>query len=300
LHQQAEWDAVNTVLADAALVPDQPHYKRKLNELQEFFYGISYKQELCYALDVTTASKIALIHIEMKSRWAQEHFDALEKEIENWIKLPPYTIRHEDDLKKVLQVWRVEIGLTPESIPKALGDWVCCLRAALDQMAWQMAHILAPSRAFTEGEERNISFLIFKENNSRYQERRKLFPTEVADAFDMVQPYLLGNAYKNDLLWQLNEIWNLDKHRTIPISNNSLMVRFPMWGWESYKIDFDYGFEIHFPLGRAWKNPVGLEPEITFEVLFGQGAFEVSLIRLREINDFVRNTVIPKFSLFFP
>ena len=229
---------------------------------------------LCYPLGVTTGSKIALIHIDMKSRWAQEHFDALEREIEKWIKLPAYTVTHEDDLKNVLQVWRVEIGLTPESIPKALGDWVCCLRSALDQLAWQMAHILAPGRTFTEREERDISFLIFRFKNSTYQDRRKLFPPVVADAFDTIQPHLRGNAYRDDPLWQLNELWTLDKHRTIPVSNNSLMVRFPMWGWESYKIDFDYGFEVHFPLGRAWQSPVDLDPEITFEILFGEGAFE--------------------------
>jgi hypothetical protein len=249
---------------------------------------------------VNTASEIALIHIDMKSRWAQEHFDALEREADKWIKLPPFTVRREDDLKNVLQVWRIEIGLTPESIPKALGDWVCCLRSALDQLAWQMARVLAPGRTFSEREERNISFLIFKDDNSTYRNRRGLFPTAVADAFDAIQPHIRGNAYRDDPLWQLNELWTLDKHRTIPISNNSLNVRFPMWGWESYKVDFDYGFEVHFPLGEAWQSPVNLDPEITFEILFGEGTFELSLVRLREINAFVRNTIIPKFSSLFP
>lgn len=256
---------------------------------------------LCYPLSVNTASKIALVHIDMKSRWAQEHFDVLEREIDKWIKLPPYTVRHEDDLKNVLQVWRVEIGLTPESIPKALGDWVCCLRAALDQLAWQMAHILAPGRTFTDKEERNISFLIFRENSSTYRDRRMLFPAAVADAFDTIQPHLRGSAYRDDPLWQLNELWNLDKHRTIPISNNSLDVRFPMRGWDAYKIDFDYGFEVHFPLRSAWESPMDLKPEISLEVSFGDGTiFDLPLVRLREINDFVRNTVIPKFSSLFP
>lgn len=247
-------------------------------------------------------SKIALIHVDMKSRWAQEHFDALEAALAKWKELPPYTVTHEDDLKHLLQVWRVEIGLTPESIPKHLGDWVCCLRSALDRLAWEMAHVLAPSRIFTEREERNISFLIFKDDNPTYRDRRSLFPPAVADAFDGIQPYVRGAAYRDHLLWQLNELWNMDKHRTVPISESSLMVNFPMEGWEGFMHHFDYGFEVHFPLGMAWQSPVNLKPNITFEITFGeyQGAFSVSLDRLREINEFVRNDVIPQFASFFP
>jgi hypothetical protein len=70
---------------------------------------------------------------------------------------------------------------------------------------------------------------------------------------------------------------------------------------EKYIRHFDYGFEVHFPLGKAWLSPVDLVPEIAFEILFGddRGAYEISLPRFRQINDFVKNDVIPRFASFF-
>jgi len=233
--------------------------------------------------------------VEMKTRRAQLHLNVLEREIATWLGLPPYTVTFEDDFDRALQIWRIALQIAPEAIPMSIGDFVCCLRSALDQLAWGLAH-LDLKRSFTEREERNISFLIFNERNSTYEDRRLLFPPAVADVFDSLQPYHGGHAYRDNPLWQLNELWTLDKHRGVPINCNSLHVRFPMQGWENYVRHFYDGIEVHFPLLRAWTSPADLKPSISMEVLFGEymGAFEVSLIRLREINDFVRNGVIPR------
>lgn len=241
-----------------------------------------------------------LAHIEMKTRRAQKHFDELQRELDAWLKLPPYSVGFYTDFDKVLEVWHVYMKVTPEAIPMALGDFICCLRSALDQLAWGLAH-LDVKRVFSKREERNISFLVFTEKNPTYDDRRKLFPPAVADVFDGLQPYNRGNAFADDPLWQLNELWILDKHKLIPINSSSLQVRFPMWGWENYVRHLDYGIEVHFPLSRAWMSPVNLDPAITMEILFGEymGSFEVSLVRLKEINEFVAKDVIPRFASFF-
>ena len=86
-----------------------------------------------------------------------------------------------------------------------------------------------------------------------------------------------------------------------PFAASSLNVRFPQWGWEHFIKHFDYGFEVHFPLLIAWMSKVNLDPEISMEVTFGEygGTFEISIDRIREINKFVRDDVIPKFAGFF-
>ncbi len=242
-----------------------------------------------------------IYHVKMKTRRAQQHFDALIGEVDHWLNPPPYTITCKYDFEKVLEIWRVDMHLTPEPVPLLLGDFICCLRSSLDQLAWGLAH-LDSKRVFSRKEQREICFLIFREDDATYRERRKLFPPAIASIFDTLQPYLLGNAFRDDPLWQLNELWLLDKHRSIPVNSHSLNVRFPMHGWESYLREFDNGFEVPFPLKLAWLSPVDLKPSITLEVLFGEwmGAFEVSLPRLREINEFVSNDVIPRFAGFFP
>src|SRR5690242_12743238 len=105
------------------------------------------------------SKKEALFHVEMKARWAQEHFNALQSQLDTWLNLPPYTVTYKTDLNHGLEICRVEMLLTPEPIPMLLSDFISSLRSALDNLAWGLAH-LDPARSFTEREERNISFLI--------------------------------------------------------------------------------------------------------------------------------------------
>jgi hypothetical protein len=58
---------------------------------------------------------------------------------------------------------------------------------------------------------------------------------------------------------------------------------------------------VHFPLAEFYKGPVNLDPSISVDVLFGEymGAFELSVPRLKETNEFVGNTVIPAFTGLF-
>jgi hypothetical protein len=248
----------------------------------------------------TPSKQETLAFIEMKTRRAQEHFNALQIEIDRWLNLPPYTVIHKTDFDRAVEIWRVWMRNTPEPIPMLLGDFICNLRSALDQLAWGLAH-LDGARVFTEREERQISFLIFKVDDSTYRNRLKLFPSTVTSAIDSFQPYHRGNAFREDPLWQLNELWTLDKHRAIPINSSSLNVHFPLRGWENFIRHFTYGFEVTIPLLTAWISEVEVKPHITMEILFGEylGAFEVSRADLGTINDFVTDKVVPRFAGFF-
>src|ERR1039458_202302 len=245
-----------------------------------------------------------LTELDMKTSRAQFHLDALQAEMERWLKDPNnLTIREHTDFNKALHIFRIDLALNSKLIPVLLGDFLCCLRSALEQLAWGLAH-LDTKRGFTEKEERNISFLIFKQRDSTYEDRRALFPSAVAEVFDSIQPYLRGNAYRDDPLWQLNELWTMDKHRAIPMNCNVLNVSFPapLEVWAPYARHFEDRVEVHFPLTLFLSSEVHLKPTASADILFGErmGQFEISRNRLREINDFVRNDVIPRFTGFFP
>jgi hypothetical protein len=236
----------------------------------------------------------------MKARRAQVHFKDFEAEIGKWLSLPPYTITRKTDLDRALDIWGISLKQTPEPLAMVLGDFVCCLRSALDQLAWGLAH-LDTKRMFNDREQRDIAFPVAKLDDSSYRKRLKLFPSTVTSVIDSYQPYHRGNAYRDDPLWQLHELWTLDKHRAIPMASNSLFITFPYRDWDRFIKHFQYGVEVHFPLGVAWNSPVDLKPEVSIEVLFGEygSTFEISFDRIKEINDFVRNYVIPSFAGFF-
>jgi hypothetical protein len=242
-----------------------------------------------------------LIYVKMKARRADEHFQALDAEIRKWA-AKPYTVTKHLQFEKLLYVVQVDITATPELVAMLLGDFVCCLRSSLDQLAWSLAH-LDRVRKFTVREERQIHFPIFTVRDNTYKDRRALFPSTVADVIDTFQPYLRGNAFRDDPLWQLNELWTMDKHRSIPVSPYSLNIGFALDGWQRFvnsATNLNHYFEVAFPLGLALTSDVNLEPSISVEILFGDATFEISFARLGEINNFVRNEVIPRFTGFFP
>jgi hypothetical protein len=246
-----------------------------------------------------------LIYVEMKTRRAQEHFDALQMELDRWIRDPKHClVREADDFDNARHIFRIQLGAIPEIIPMLLGDFVCCLRSSLDQLAWALA-LINRSMPLSEKEERDIHFLIFKERNSRYDELRRLFPPTVADVIDSFQPYLRGQAYRDDPLWQLNELWRMDKHRAIPMNSGEITVGLPVPEWNRltrHVFDgVDHSIEVNVPLVWVYTGQVAFKPAISIEILFGEhmGKLAVSRARLSTINDFVRNDVVPSFTSFF-
>ena len=254
--------------------------------------------ELCYPAGRMVRPVFdPLGYVKMKARRADEHFQLLKAEVADWA-LKPYSVTEKTYFEKLLHVVRIEITPNKEIVAMLLGDFICNLRSALDQLAWKLAH-LDKTRAFTEREHRQISFPIFKDRNDTYIDRRALFPPAVADEIDLLQPYVRGNAYRDDPLWQLNELWNMDKHREIPISPFSLNLGFAMNGWEQFVRRSKYDIVVAFPLSAAWLHNVDLKPVVSVDILFGDSTFEIPFARLGEINDFVRNDVIPRFVRFF-
>jgi len=243
-----------------------------------------------------------LIYVEMKTCRAQIHFNALQAELDKWLEHPKrYSIRQDTDFNHGVHIIRVDIGYTPETIPVLVGDFIHNLRSALDNLAWELAH-LPPKRVFTESDERHIHFPIFKCRDSTYLSRRGLFPPAVAEIFDSLQPYVRGDAFRDDPLWQLNELWTLDKHRAIPMNSHSMNLGFPGTEWQRYAREVDNGVEVHFPILAYYASEMYLKPTVSVEILFGEhmGDFIISRARLGEINDFVRKNVIPRFMGFFP
>lgn len=239
------------------------------------------------------------LYVQMKARRANVHLEALEGLVRAWVEGPPYTVKEWSDLEG-WYYWEITTHPIVEDIPLSLGDFVCCLRAALDQLAWSLRRPGLDRR-----EERQVSFLIFGDRDATYERRRLLFPPEVAKVFDDLQPYIRGDTYKTDPLWKLDELWRLDKHRIIPANYNevniSLPVRYRLLGPNANGRMIACASRRDVIGACKSTNPVHLQPDISMEILFGEymGEFEVSVPELRQIYNVVIDDVIPKFDRFF-
>lgn len=237
----------------------------------------------------------------MKILRAHEHLEALEVAAIRWLYPPPYTISGQEDSNLGLYVCRVDMHVSDNAIPALLGDFLCNLRSSLEHLAWQLAH-LSPKRVFTDRQVKQICFPVFEERTDLYDSIRGLFPSAVAIEIDELQPFKRGAAFPEHPLWQLHKLWNLDKHREIPISPTSMKLTFPQYNGEytGWMRVFEKHLEVRFPLSVARNCPVKFEPEVSIDILFGEGDdFVVPWSRLREIYDFVRNDAVPRFAGFF-
>jgi hypothetical protein len=117
-----------------------------------------------------------------------------------------------------------------------------------------------------------------------------------------LQPYNRGTAYRDDPLWQLNELSNIDKHR-VPTGRATLAhIYAEPHGW--IKRELDYGVELSWPL--ALKDSVVFEPK-TPALVFGDPfdstrAVPLELTRedIARIYNFIREDLAPRFAHFFP
>jgi len=234
------------------------------------------------------------------------HLDQLERELSAWIKRPPYTVSCEDNFQYGIHFCRILIDLTPDIIPMLIGDFISNLRAALDHTAWQVAH-LNPKKIFSAKERKRIQFPIYSGDAAQFADLCSLFPSTIANIFDELQANRGGNAYRDGPLWQLNKLWNMDKHRGIPLSYNYVVLDFPMFpGWRkcAFVGSLDHGLEVRLPLdvACAWNSTVYLKPKVAVDVLVGEESrtFNLPRRRLREIHNFVARDVVPRFLGFFP
>jgi len=241
-------------------------------------------------------------HLRMKINRAHKHLKELDAAYVAHCTQPYASITHHDDRVNQRYIIRVEMRPLIEDIPLALGDTIYALRSGLDQLAWQLALLT------TRKPSRDTMFPIFSEDTPRNQEliRKRVWdlPCEAVSIIKDLQPYKRGAAYRDDPLWQLNEMSNIDKHR-IPAgrSNNAEVFAVPL-GWVESR--FDNYFEISWPL--SLKDSVVFEPKPS-ELVFGDAIandtedtipLELTRSDLAEIYRYVREDVAPRFMRFFP
>jgi hypothetical protein len=241
-----------------------------------------------------------LSYLIMKTERAKVHLNALNRELDLFAK-EPYTVITKEDIENSRYVRRYQLKAMDPIIGMLLGEFLYCLRSGLDQMAWQLA--LRSARSDPK-KTRQICFPIFgeiinSEDRRNLKKAMELFPSDVAQEMDALQPYQRKSLFEDHLLWQLNMLCNIDKHCIIPINSRSVNIFWPRNPAALFDpLDDEDAFEISVPL--SYKHQLDFEPEPAFPIEFGEWNSDLRIPRERvsEIYDFIEYRVLPKFSRF--
>ncbi|MGH9514246.1 MAG: hypothetical protein ACRD3P_01025 [Terriglobales bacterium] len=240
----------------------------------------------------------------MKARRADFHLQSAEAQLRNWINGKPYTITEKDDFDRTQHVFIITPHPSPEEIALAVGDFVNCLRSCLDQLAWNLVNLFPETVPFNEKAAMQVVFPITRSDET-YGQKQAMFHPSIHKTLDSLQPSDRANAIYTHHLWQLDKLWNIDKHRTIPVNCGNWTVNLMPPGTIGL-IEYDTFKQCIYAvvpsLARFYSRPPYVKPQVIPAILFGEymGKFDVSITRLREIHTFVVREVIPKFTGFFP
>jgi hypothetical protein len=153
----------------------------------------------------------ALHGCEAKLARAEQHLDALNAEIRDFLARKPYRVAREINRQGRKGLYRVQITEgTPAHWPGLLGDCVHNFRCALDHLTWQIVQRHGTPKESTQ-------FPIYPSRarfrlgwNSKVGTVR---PRGLKTAFDSLQPYRGRIQLKP--LWLLHRLDVVDKHREL-------------------------------------------------------------------------------------
>ncbi len=145
---------------------------------------------------------------------AKDLLESLKHELSVFLDSKPYRIATKRDNERRLIYFLSEVREIPEKIPTLVGEILQNLRSALDHKAYEL---------FTRnsnGDGRHVYFPIAVDQVSyeANKERKTKGLSQAAKNFiDSIKPYKEGNI----ILWQINELNNLDKHRALVTSGSA-------------------------------------------------------------------------------
>ncbi len=161
----------------------------------------------------------------LKLNRALDHLDALNEAVERFDEGDLYTPFIELDRQRRAVVRVKNITEPPPEWSVLIGDCVYNMRSALDHLAYQLA-VVHTGHPLPPQIEKSSAFPIFNSGPHFRRRNRKGHPTVTSGlhkirgvapkaqaAIERLQPYHRRKHPSNELLWVLEELSNVDKHR---------------------------------------------------------------------------------------
>lgn len=150
---------------------------------------------------------------------AVEHLYALKAATERWTDADPCLVREDCEIETHKHRIFVEVAVAPDDpfIPLRMADCIHNMRQALDHLAYALAARLYGTDP--PPNESNTGFPIttipanFKEAVHAKVAKKAVMPKDLFSSLEAIQPY----PGRNQALWLLHELDNMDKHRVPPV-----------------------------------------------------------------------------------
>ena len=233
----------------------------------------------------------------LKTAQAKEHLDDLRERLRKFREDDPIRVVGEDDVKNQRHIVRLKVKDIPEKLALVVGDFLYCVRSSLDQLVWALATTTLPYPKGTQ-------FPIFETPDPKlFNKYTRGVPAGAIAIVESLQPYHAQNAaaLHGHLLWRLNLLCNIDKHRRIPTDRNITIINFPDFPKKYIPLTTfdDQAGVISVPLHL--KSKMRFDPTASLDVIFGDShvGIECDFGGLEAIYKFVADSVLPRFLGFF-
>lgn len=250
----------------------------------------------------------SLNSVELKIYRAAQHIKSLESELEGYFKGNPGKMVRQPHTSENEALFRfIPDGPIPARFGLIVGDVLQNLRSSLDYLVWEL--VLA---ANNQPSEKNMFPICSTfESFDRQIKRRRLdgmSPDAIAE-ISSLQPYHLGQDFSKSILWAVDELTNINKHRRILLT--SLMAT--TVSKENFVIQ-DSQVWVHHPAGPVQvfdrntqfgpfpiiDGKVHVDTQIAAAIAFDEGpakGMEVSFCAGYWFY-FVLKTILPRFEKF--
>ena len=246
------------------------------------------------------AEPYPLTNAYSKAEWAKGHLGSLEEAAKAFSE-NAYTITTEEELEQNQVRHRIRLEQPHVSVYLMCGDYLQCLRTALDQAVWSLIYHR------TGIDSKSSEFPVFREPLNadtirKFNTKTKGLSTPAIDYIKSIQPYNrpAGAPIGIDPLWRIHELNRIDKHRRIAVhtqvsfaSQESYGPIIPLAGiadaTDVSEERTDYGYDV--VCRGAYKN---LKPKISTFVIFGElaGGIFMDIEDLSQLHDFVTDEVL--------
>jgi hypothetical protein len=243
---------------------------------------------------------------------AGEHLQALEADVAEYFKSHPAKIMRQEEGSPDEYIGRVIADTPiPMRLQLILGDFLQNLRSSLDYLVWEL--VLAAKN--TPGEDNMFPICSTPDRFKGALGRRRLqgVPARAAAVIECLQPYNCGD-FEKSLLWTLDNLCNINKHRRIPLTK--LQGGVAPDGIESRVINGEEWTRVDlgqvtknakigpFPLVQGERGPgvkVPMKLHIVAFIALDEGAakgMHLSTV-LAGMLSYVNDSVMPLFNEFF-
>lgn len=239
----------------------------------------------------------SLANINLKLQRAKEHLDSLLSQMSSFIQNNPPHVTIKGNQENQVCILEIYAPKTDPRFGIIVGEFAHNLRSSLDNLVWQLA------LSFTHNPNKHICFPISEINNT---DTRKFLKSSTCGIhpkaiklIEALQPYNDGENFKQNSLWKLNKLWNIDKHRVIPNIGTVLDGYIPK-DVKPIKVKAHNGiFYILLPISVMAKMKSAPSP--VFDIQFGSedDGLVLNYTDLYKIYTDITVNVIPRFEEFF-